>query len=669
MSLCAALVGCAGEEPVVSEPTGSAQIGVMAQELSTSDVSRVELTVTGSGMTTVTTNLDKTGTQWGGVIGNLPAGTGRTFSAKAYNASNTAIYAGEVTNITITAAQTTSVLLLLQQTTAPTPFVNSAPKITGVTVSPAQVEPSKPVNITLTATDADGDTLAYAWTATGGAFGNAAVSNPTWTAPATQGTYTLSATVNDGRGGQAGISIQIAVVTVTGSANVNVTFNTWPVVSQISGTPSGQVATGGVVTLDVSASDSDGDALTYAWTDDCGGVFSGATNKSSNWTAPATAPSSGKCKTKVTVSDSRGGSTTGELTLNVGSLSAPNSVPVIDTTYQSIATVKSSATVRLYVTAHDPENTALTFTWGATGGVLGTPTTTAGRSEVVWTAPTTPQTTTNYTVTVQVQDANGQKKSQDFVMQFPVCTKVVTSVLNRTNPFGVPFLINYQLVGGGGGGSASTMGSKGVSATGSFTLGASEGLDVIVGGGGGFGSYSSYQGGGGGAGYYGGGAGGVYVEYDEDGNEYYSAGGGGGGSSAILRAGQVVAIGAGGNGIYGAGGGSDKGGTAGSSPFTTTAGTAGAGGRSTYANGGTGVSGGTGNSNAGGGGGYGSGGGGSGTGGSSGANGAGSSSTAGQGATNWSTATTLPTAAGAGSYYGGNAGLVILTYDSASCTL
>ncbi|RKG62999.1 PKD domain-containing protein [Corallococcus exercitus] len=498
VSLCAALVGCAGEEPVGSEPTGSAQIGVRSQELNTSEVTRVELTVTGSGMSTVTTNLDKTGGQWGGVVGNLPAGTARTFSAKAYNASNTVIYAGEATNITITAAQTTSVLLLLQQSTAPTPFVNSAPKITGVTVSPAQVEPNKPVALTLTATDADGDTLAYSWTATGGAFSNAAVSAPTWTAPATQGTYTVSVTVNDGRGGQAGISLQIAVVTATGSANVNVTFNTWPVVSQITGTPSGQVASGGVVTLDVSASDPDGDSLTYAWTDDCGGVFAGTASKSPSWTAPATAPSSGKCKTKVTVTDGRGGSTTGELTLNVGLVGAPNSVPVIDTTYQSSATVKSSSTVRLYATAHDPENTALTFTWSATGGVLGTPTTTAGRSEVVWTAPTTPQITTNYTVTVQVQDASGQKKSQEFVLQFPVCTKAVTSVLNRTNPFGVPLFITYQLVGGGGGGNANTTGSKGVTATGSFTLGASEGLDVIVGGGGGMGYLSNNQGGAGG---------------------------------------------------------------------------------------------------------------------------------------------------------------------------
>jgi hypothetical protein len=168
--------------------------------------------------------------------------------------------------------------------------------------------------------------------------------------------------VSDGKGGQAGLSVQIAVVAEVGSANVTITFNTWSVVSQITGTPLGQVSPGGVVTLDVSATDSDGDSLTYAWTDDCCGVFAGTTTKSPSWTAPAT--------------------------------------------YQSSATVKSSTAVRLYVTAHDPENTAPTFTWSATGGVLGTPTTTAGRSDVIWTAPTTPQITTNYTATVQIQDAN-----------------------------------------------------------------------------------------------------------------------------------------------------------------------------------------------------------------------------------------------------------------------
>ena len=40
---------------------------------------------------------------------------------------------------------------------------------------------------------------------------------------------------------------------------------------------------------------SDNDALTVAWTDDCGGAFTSATILGANWTAPATAPADGTC--------------------------------------------------------------------------------------------------------------------------------------------------------------------------------------------------------------------------------------------------------------------------------------------------------------------------------------------------------------------------------------
>jgi hypothetical protein len=340
--------------------------------------------------------------------------------------------------------------------------------------------------------------------------------------------------------------------------------------------------------------------------------------------------------------------------------------PVIDQLFQSTDTVAVNGTVNLVVSAHDPEGAALTFTWSATGGTLGTPVTSASQSEVSWTAPSLGFSSL---ITLVIQDASGQKTTQTFPINLTggtvTCVKVVTSYLKKANPYGYPVTVNYSMVGGGGGGEGYAFaGGNGATATGSFALEPGS-LEVFVGGGGGFGAYYSGGYGGGGAGYYGGGGGGSY--------NGGSGSGGGGGSSAIFNANQLVNVAAGGRGAgLGGSGGSTTGGAAGADLLgtaTPTAGTLGAGGRTSQTRGGTGLNGGAGYTTiAGGGGGYGGGGGGGGTGGGTGG-GDGGSNGGGLGANTWSTATTLPAAAGAGTPVGGNAGLVILTYTALACLL
>ncbi len=662
--LLAPLAACA--PAAVQE--GSADIAVSAQALSTSEVAKVTLSVSAADISpNLVTNLQNTGGQWRGVIGTIPVGTNRTFLAQAFDSSNTKVYEGQATGVTISSGTTATVVILLQQSTPPTPFVNSAPKITGLTSSSDRVDFNESVTLALTDTDADGDARSYAWTATGGSFANANTANPTWTAPATEGTYTLSVSVTDGKGGQAGISLKIAVVHAKGAANVSVSFNTWPVATQVTGSPSDQVAAGDLVSLDVAAVDPDNDALSYSWADDCGGSFSDTTLKSPSWTAPATAPSSGVCKVTVSLSDGRGGSTTGQLGINIGLPQIPTRPPVIDQLFQSTDTVAVNGTVDLLVSAHDPEGAAITFTWSANSGTLGTPVTTASQSEVIWTAPAQG---TSSTVTLVIQDASGQKTTQTFPINLTggtvTCVKTVTSYLKEANPYGYPLTVSYSMVGGGGGGRGySWTGSNGATASGSFTLGTGN-LEVFVGGGGGGGAYYSGGYGGGGAGYYGGGGCG-----SANGG---SGGGGGGGSSAIFNANQLVDVSAGGAGApsWGGGGGSTTGGAAGgdaSGGATPTAGTRGAGGHTSQSGGGSGLNGGSGYTTiSGGGGGYGGGGGGGGTAGGT-AGGNGGSNGGGLGANTWSTATTLPAEAGASTPGGGNAGLVILTYNAPTCML
>ncbi|RKH76247.1 hypothetical protein D7Y21_39165, partial [Corallococcus sp. AB045] len=523
-------------------------------------MARVTLTVSAADLSAdVVANLQNTGGQWRAVLGAIPVGANRTFRAQAFDSSDTQVYEGQATGVTITSGTTAAVIIVLQQTTAPTPFVNSAPKITGLTASSSRVDVNESVTLAVTDTDADDDARSYAWTATGGTFVDETTASPTWTAPATEGTYTLNVSVTDGKGGQAGISLKIAVVRARGAATVAVAFNTWPVATQVTGTPSSQVAPGGIVSLDVAAVDADNDALTYRWADDCGGSFSATTEQRPTWAAPASAPPSAVCKVTVSLNDGRGGSTTGQLGINVGLPQIPTRPPVIDQLFQSTDTVAVNGTVTLVVSAYDPEGAALTFTWSATSGKLGTPVTSASQSEVLWTAPALGASSL---ITLVIQDASGQKTTQTFAISLTggvmqTCVKAVTSYLSKVSPYGSPLTVNYSMVGGGGGGSGyDWAGTNGTRVNGSFTLAAGASLEVFVGGGGGWGYYYAGGYGAGGAGYYGGGGSGAPPSG--------VGGGGGGGSSAILHAGQLVAAAAGGNGsTWGGGGGSTVGGAAG----------------------------------------------------------------------------------------------------------
>lgn len=393
---------------------GGVSVGVSAQALSAADVTKITVTVSGPGIAPdIVQDLVQTNGQWGGIIGGIPAGSNRTVAANAYDAGNAKIYSGQVSGVTVTSGVTAAVILVLQDQATPSPFENSAPRITGLLASSSQVEPGQPVSLTLTAVDADGDPLTYLWSAPAGSFAGGGTATPTWTAPGAEGDDVLSASVTDGKGGQAGISLTIAVFSNDGGVGVSVVFNTWPVVSQVTATP-GQVDVGKTSVLDVQAVDGDGDALTYAWSDSgCGGSFSDATAKSPTWTAPASVPPSGSCALVVTVDDGKGGTTTGTLDVNVGLPAVPNAAPVIDQAFQSSATAAPGGTVTFQVMAHDPEGAAVGFAWSALEGALGAPVNGASSSQVTWTLPAGGGP---FTVSAIVSDALGAQTQRTFVV-------------------------------------------------------------------------------------------------------------------------------------------------------------------------------------------------------------------------------------------------------------
>lgn len=387
---------------------GSAQVSSSLQATAALvNVTEVRLTLSASDIPERTVSLAKTGGQWGGVIGQIPTGTNRTFSAMALDASGTARFKGQATGITILANQTVVVVITLQQLEPPPVFENAAPCITSLTSSSSSVRPGGSVSLVATAEDVDeGDTLTYTWTASAGSFGASDSPSTTWTAPSEVGPATLTLTVTDSKGAVTAVSLTISVRTNQGSASAVISFNTWPAVTRVLATPTA-IEVGQTTTVTASVGDEDGDALAYHWEAGCAGSWTDATLATARFT-PSEQPESGTCANcplTVTVSDGRGGQGSGTLSICVGRRTQARFPPEIVSTFQSSASAPAGAVITFQVGAEDPQGSPLSFAWRANVGTLGTPNHTATGSEVLWTAPEC--VLSGHTPTIQLTVTNG----------------------------------------------------------------------------------------------------------------------------------------------------------------------------------------------------------------------------------------------------------------------
>lgn len=176
---------------------------------------------------------------------------------------------------------------------------NNLPAISKLQPEKDWVIPSGENIIVCAASDADGDSLTYAWSATGGTFSGEG-SVVTWTAPDTPGTYDVTVTVTDGKGGE-----------VSSQLSLDVLVNHAPVIGTLSAEPS-VVNRGERAILRCFASDPDGDALSYQWTAARGNIL--GQGAIVTWIAPNTCDD---YIIKVIVSDSRGSEASGELRVRV----------------------------------------------------------------------------------------------------------------------------------------------------------------------------------------------------------------------------------------------------------------------------------------------------------------------------------------------------------------
>ena len=416
LALAAVFSGCKGDPQSV----GGAELTMHA--LAALEVTRVEATVTGPALSAPKTfqlsKRDSSSTStWGALIGSLPVGSNYLFSVKASDHLSTVNYTGSAAGIAIVKDAVATVIITAQQVVAPVPFKNGVPVIDSLVLSSTNVAPGATITAKATAHDPDaGDTLTFAWTASPVVdhFSAPSAATTDWTAPTTEGDQTLALTVTDNHGATALVStiVHVSASNGKGQASIAVSFNTWPVVTDLVAAPA-YLVLGAPTSLAVTASDVDSDALTYAWTSTCaGGTFANPTAASTRFTLPAGATAA-SCDFTVAVSDGRGGSTTGQTNLPVG---APMSIeaPIITGSVQSVAAVLAGGSVNFSVTATDPQGGALSFLWLASAGAISNQVDGVGASQIVWTAPTTQNA--NLTVSVIVTDAAGASTQLDFAV-------------------------------------------------------------------------------------------------------------------------------------------------------------------------------------------------------------------------------------------------------------
>ncbi|HZH76708.1 MAG TPA: kelch repeat-containing protein [Archangium sp.] len=427
------LAGCEPTPPTTVAATGSMRLAISTPP---SDVSRVTVTVAGADMDTMSTDLVLTNGAWGGVLGNIPAGTNRTFLAQAFSSSNTLRYDGSAQGVTIVAGATGLVTLTLRELSSPPPFTNEAPILDSLVANPTTVAPGGSVSLTASAHDPNaGDTMSFAWAAPSGSFADSTQASTTWTAPGTEGPVTLWLTVSDSRGARFSVSLTVYVSTGSGAAEVRVGFNSAPRVLALTSSQS-WLEVGQKTELSVSATDADGDGLSYQWSATCAGSFGNASATSTTF-SPSNLPKDlacNNCQLSVTVQDGRGGQNLGSVALCVSKEVDRRAPPMILSSYQSSPTATAGQTLTFEVRAKDPAGTPLLFAWTASAGTTGTATSDeASTSRITWTAPSAcinPGTTP--TVTATVTNGFGLQATRSFsVTGLPGCPRwLATGTMN-----------------------------------------------------------------------------------------------------------------------------------------------------------------------------------------------------------------------------------------------
>lgn len=255
---------------------------------------------------------------------------------------------------------------------------NNDPVIEGLQVETGQVILSGSSGVECRATDPDGDEMAYSWSATGGLFSQETGPVTTWMAPHRPGSYRITVTVTDGRGGEA-----------TQESVIRVIDNTPPEIELLNA-KAPIVNRGQSTVIRCLAVDQDGDNLEYLWTA-TGGDIEGQ-GLQATWQAP---DEIGAFVITVQVLDGRGGEVGSKFTIEV----VDNETPIIESLTAEPQVVSQGGITSIQCNAVDEDDDALAYGWAITRGMV------SGTGPLVeWTAP---YVAGIYTATVTVKDGRG----------------------------------------------------------------------------------------------------------------------------------------------------------------------------------------------------------------------------------------------------------------------
>lgn len=260
------------------------------------------------------------------------------------------------------------------QGSAPT---NTTPKVNAAPVASAGSSQSVVAGAQVTlngtaSTDADGDTLAFAWTITskppgsGATLAGVSTPLPTFTADVA-GTYVASLVVSDGKAN----SLPSAVTIVASVGNAAPVANAGP---------SQSVMLGYLVRLDGSASsDSNGDPLTFVWTLATKPAGSNALLFGASTSSPTFMPDlPGAYAASLVVNDGRVNSTPSTVTIVASAVNAPpmaNAGPGQSVLPGALVTLNGSG-------SSDANGDPLTYSWTFTAKPIGSIATLSNASSV-----------------------------------------------------------------------------------------------------------------------------------------------------------------------------------------------------------------------------------------------------------------------------------------------
>jgi len=170
--------------------------------------------------------------------------------------------------------------------------INAPPVVSSVSVSDSTPQTGAGISVSCVASDPDDNPMTYSWSYSG-ARGRFSGSGATVSFTATSGgSITITCTASDGKGGE-------------GEGSVTITANAPPVVNSVTASDTSPTV-GDTITLTCDASDPDGDRLGYTWSDGSG----------SGSTVTYTVTSAGSKTFTCTVSDGKGGTANGSVTVN-----------------------------------------------------------------------------------------------------------------------------------------------------------------------------------------------------------------------------------------------------------------------------------------------------------------------------------------------------------------